>query len=771
VGLPSREASIAAYSDQSAPPSHDFDRLRSARRQLTEICKVHITSIEFFRAPGGAWFKLTSDEKLPTQGAEIHHMSTSASCAASLADSADVDKSKFTELISAFSSGAFSRPERDWKSEGAADTYCRVRTLPVMLEHAPDELIQANLGVIERLVEFAWKDVKDPPPFQAIAEHPFRHRPKSESDRELDYPPNCFLTYWGLRTLRDLGRRNISPLLIARHKTKWNLAMLWSEGALATQTALWSIRSPRFDPHQLAWAIATIVEFSDAETLRRPATIGLLKSGLSAFFGSQQPDGSWARGDPLFHYPDSGNAYCFIFETLAELVRPALDRDRGQPFRDLLEPHYEQLLGAWDLAQATSERLAEGVRGWCSGHHPHRTRPEGWATAATFSFLQQLRCLIGLWTRKYAARELGVTTSRWTDFDKATEKIAQIGNTWSADGWALADRLGGLFINPVLRGRSLPARLDPDLPLVNEAQARSALLFGPPGTGKTTLVEAVAGAIGWDYLEIQPSAFLTNGIDNVAARADLIFSQLMELNRCVILFDEIDELIRNRGDKDSDPFGRFLTTTMLPKLAKLWAQRRVLFFANTNWITKADPAIRRSQRFDAVLFVAPPSFSIKKTALERVLTGADFDKVTEDSVSSALAKPKDPLGWIALLRHEHVSDLVRRLEKPANEYSTYEDLLAALKAMGSQLEKTDWDLAPSDGEPSHPYTTFIKMADNVSVDGSRECLAWLRTGQVLDAPIPPENFLTVDSRSEPKSSLQFGELIGMRGPLLQYKPE
>lgn len=42
-----------------------------------------------------------------------------------------------------------------------------------MLEHATDDLIQKNRDLIERLVEFAWKDVSDSPLRQAIAEHPF----------------------------------------------------------------------------------------------------------------------------------------------------------------------------------------------------------------------------------------------------------------------------------------------------------------------------------------------------------------------------------------------------------------------------------------------------------------------------------------------------------------------------------------------------------------------------------------------------------------------
>jgi DNA polymerase III delta prime subunit len=320
-------------------------------------------------------------------------------------------------------------------------------------------------------------------------------------------------------------------------------------------------------------------------------------------------------------------------------------------------------------------------------------------------------------------------------------------------------------------------RLDPDWPLVEEAQARSALLFGPPGTGKTTLVEALAGALGWDYLEILPSTFLTDGLDNVAARADKIFSQLMELNRCVILFDEFDELIRDRGDVFSDPFGRFLTTTMLPKLAKLWAQRRVLFFASTNWITKADPAIRRSQRFDAVLFVAPPSIERKRAALKPLLVKGDYAKVTGAKVAEALSDQKNPLGWLALMRHEHISDLQQLLKKPGNQRATYEELGNALEIIGRQLEKTDWhrpssdDSSPEDqpgAKSLEPYALFSVMANNESVDGSRECFAWLRTGEYSGAPIRSDSLLIVDSRSVPKSTLVFELGKGIRGPLLQY---
>ncbi|MDQ6876858.1 MAG: ATP-binding protein [Candidatus Dormibacteraeota bacterium] len=259
--------------------------------------------------------------------------------------------------------------------------------------------------------------------------------------------------------------------------------------------------------------------------------------------------------------------------------------------------------------------------------------------------------------------------------------------------------------------------------MIDETQARSAILFGPPGTSKTTLVEALAGALGWNYLEILASDFLSEGIDNVPARADAIFSQIMELDRCVILFDEIDELLRDRSAAMTDPFGRFLTTSMLPKLARLWEQRRVLFFVNTNWIDRADPAIRRSQRFDAALFVAPPNFGRKLERLQGLLTDDATSKLTALEVEKALkGKEKSPLGWFALLRHDQLEDLRARLKRQKGSTATFAQLERELTLLGRQLEMSDWH---SPEPRKHAYRRFLQMRAFERIDATRRCLARL----------------------------------------------
>jgi len=97
-----------------------------------------------------------------------------------------------------------------------------------------------------------------------------------------------------------------------------------------------------------------------------------------------------------------------------------------------------------------------------------------------------------------------------------------------------------------------------------------------------------------------------NGIDNVSAEADLLFAMLASIDRVVILLDEIDELVRERANSP-EALSRFLTTSMLPKLAAINKTKRVIFVVATNHIEQFDIAISRPGRFDIILQVMPPS--------------------------------------------------------------------------------------------------------------------------------------------------------------------
>ncbi len=275
------------------------------------------------------------------------------------------------------------------------------------------------------------------------------------------------------------------------------------------------------------------------------------------------------------------------------------------------------------------------------------------------------------------------------DPSKAMKDLDDRGETWEAERNApVSDVLTALFVNPI-RSQGQLDQADPDSPLLRENHSRSAILFGPPGTSKTTLVQCIAGALGWNYLEVHASSFVVDGMESVHERADWIFSRIMELDRCVVLFDEIDELVREREDRETQVYSRFLTTSMLPRIAELWKQAKVLFFVATNSFKYFDFAIARNQRFDARLFVAPPSFRKKVKKLLEFAEVREITGINQEHVEKALRDDQGDLALLSLLRFDQLAELGKCLrdnkEGGVVNRATLQDCLARFR---SRIQQT-----------------------------------------------------------------------------------
>ena len=139
--------------------------------------------------------------------------------------------------------------------------------------------------------------------------------------------------------------------------------------------------------------------------------------------------------------------------------------------------------------------------------------------------------------------------------------------------------------------------------------------------------------MGYDFVVIDTATFLADGLTNVAARIRYVFTRLMALNKCVILFDEIEEFVLDREIPNLSMESRMLTTAMLTAINDLRKKKQSIFFVATNRLQAFDKAITRPGRFDMQLFVGTPNLNSRvqqfQDALSSKLPQLDVEKKTE----------------------------------------------------------------------------------------------------------------------------------------------
>jgi AAA+ superfamily predicted ATPase len=203
---------------------------------------------------------------------------------------------------------------------------------------------------------------------------------------------------------------------------------------------------------------------------------------------------------------------------------------------------------------------------------------------------------------------------------------------------------------------------------------KSVILFGPPGTGKTSFAKAIAGRLGWPFVELLPSRLAAPAVAMAAAVREA-FTTLMELEAVVVFIDEVEEVAGSRSGMPSDPAHG--ATNELLKLIPVFCQRdeRLLICA-TNSVRAMDSAFLRPGRFDYLIPIGAPDAAARSAIWRRYLGPvADSVDVTQLVDASAMFTPAD-IEFAA--RKGAQSAFEREIERRTGEPSQTQDYLTAI---------------------------------------------------------------------------------------------
>lgn len=337
-------------------------------------------------------------------------------------------------------------------------------------------------------------------------------------------------------------------------------------------------------------------------------------------FDAQSGDGCWPLGRVVREHKDitSDRLEVSTYEItaiVAEVVR-GLVRVRGEyGASSLAEKYLPPLLLAGRYTSRSIVRLQTSrapVLGWCTEHAFGTEHIESWTSANVLTSAIRLHQVADEFRRRSILRTFTFVTPadqgwptwlKWDQFRATSE-------TDHAN--PILNYIEEKIIQPILRNPRNEPPLDP--------RSVSALLFGPPGTSKTTLVKAVADALDWPLVLLSPGDFIARGLEYIEAQSRSVFDRLLQLSRAVVLFDECDELFRSRepqvGTEQLRGITAFITASMLPKLQELHDRGRVLYFICTNNFETVDSAIKRGGRIDHIIGLGPPD----KKARRHILT-------------------------------------------------------------------------------------------------------------------------------------------------------
>ncbi|MCX8200343.1 MAG: AAA family ATPase [Candidatus Micrarchaeota archaeon] len=285
------------------------------------------------------------------------------------------------------------------------------------------------------------------------------------------------------------------------------------------------------------------------------------------------------------------------------------------------------------------------------------------------------------------------------------------------------------------------------------------LLFGPPGTGKTMLMRALAKELEVGFYYVKASQLLSQYFGESEKNVSEIFSIARKNAPAVLFFDEIDAIGKSREYARGDEAAARVLSTMLEEMDGLTSDNNVLVVGATNVPHMLDKALIRPGRLDKIIYMPLPDREGRERIFEVQLKGIPL---ANDVDIKALAKKTERFSGadIANLCKEAVRLAAKRAaEKEKLEPVLMDDfnkVLRSLKpstslSMLDDYERFKLDYERRVDEEEKEKEKKVTWEDVIGLDDVREMLK-----EAVEIPLLHEELLEKYDVKPSKGVLMFG---------------
>ncbi len=181
------------------------------------------------------------------------------------------------------------------------------------------------------------------------------------------------------------------------------------------------------------------------------------------------------------------------------------------------------------------------------------------------------------------------------------------------------DHIAGLDdVKRIIINQVIKAGENPDIAKMYGIMGRNILLFGPPGTGKTSIAQAISNKTQFPMVTITPSYILDNKFGEFEKNIKSLFTGAELIKPIIIFFDEFESLAPRRTSINSSYMKR-----AVPEMLRQMTDMRkksdggIILIGATNNPWDIDDAMLNPERFDTKIYVPPPD-DLARASLFRI---------------------------------------------------------------------------------------------------------------------------------------------------------